>query len=108
MKIKKNGKTITLSESDMKRIVKKLLRESVDNKTVVIECIKENTTLKDLADLPESCVAMIAEEDVMKALECATSIDARTLQIIQSKIVPISTCVAGKMKGGNTPMDEKY
>lgn len=108
MRIKKNGKTITLSESDMKRIVKKLLRESVDPEMVVIECIKENTSLTDLANLPESCVTMIVEKDVMKSLECATSIDAKTLKIIQSKIVPISTCVAGKMKGGDSPMDEKY
>ena len=91
----------------MRRIVKKLLRESVDPETVVIDCIKENTTLTDLAELPESCVAMIAEKDITKSLECAMAIDPKTLKIIQSKIVPISTCVAGKMKG-DSPMDEKY
>lgn len=40
MKIRKNGQTITLSESDMKRIVKKLLREEVDPKENLINCCK--------------------------------------------------------------------
>ena len=42
MKIRKNGKTINLSESDMKRIVKKLLKEQVANENIVIACITEN------------------------------------------------------------------
>ena len=40
MKIRKNGQTINLSESDMKRIVKKLLREGTDPKENLIECCK--------------------------------------------------------------------
>ena len=40
MKIRKNGQTINLSESDMKRILKKLLREGTDPKENLIECCK--------------------------------------------------------------------
>lgn len=40
MKIRKNGQTITLSESDMKRIVKKLLREEADPKEDLVVCCK--------------------------------------------------------------------
>jgi len=38
MKIRKNGKTITLSESDMKRIVNKLLKEESDPKEDLVKC----------------------------------------------------------------------
>jgi hypothetical protein len=51
MKIRKNGKTITLSESDMKRIVKKLLRES-DPKNDLIDCC-DKAGIKP----PMSCVS---------------------------------------------------
>jgi len=101
MKIRKNGKTITLSESDMRIIVKKLLRESVDPETAVLDCIKENTTLTDLTEIPEACVTMIVDKDVTKALECGTSMNPKTAKIILSKIEPISRCVAGKMGGSD-------
>ena len=41
MKIRKNGKTITLSESDMKRIVNKLLKEESDPKEVLVKCCED-------------------------------------------------------------------
>ena len=41
MKIRKNGKTITLSESDMKRIVNKLLKEESDPKEDLVKCCKD-------------------------------------------------------------------
>lgn len=103
MRIRKNGKTITLSESDMRRIVKKLLKESEDPKTVVENCIKENTTLQDIASLPEACVDMIVNNDMTKALECGMSMDSKTVKVIISKIEPISKCVSKKM-GGNGPV----
>jgi hypothetical protein len=48
MKIKKNGKVITLTESDLKRIVRKVISEGPDPEEIVIACITENTTLEDL------------------------------------------------------------
>ena len=40
MKIKKNGKVINLTESDLKRIVKRVLKENTQSEEdVVIECI---------------------------------------------------------------------
>lgn len=106
MKIKKNGKIITLTESDLKRIVKKLINEveNPDPEEIVIACITENTTLEDLTSLPEACVQMVIKKDVSKALECGMSMDSKTAEIIVKKIGPISTCVANKMKGGNTPV----
>ena len=60
MKIRKNGKTINLSESDMKRIVKKLLKEQVDNsKNDLLDCCK--TAGIDGSKL-KGCVAMNAEQ----------------------------------------------
>jgi hypothetical protein len=104
LKIKKNGKVITLTESDLKRIVRKVISEGPDPEEIVIACITENTTLEDLDSLPEACVQMVIKKDISKALECGMSMDSNTADIIVKKIGPISTCVANKMKGGNTPV----
>ena len=48
MKIKKNGKVVNLTESDLRRITKRFLNENDDPKSFVIDCIMENTTLKDI------------------------------------------------------------
>jgi|LauGreDrversion4_2_1035121.scaffolds.fasta_scaffold26905_3 hypothetical protein len=104
MKIRKNGKVITLTESELKRIVKRTLNENVDPEEIVIACITENTTLDDLSSLPEACVQMVIKKDVTKALECGMAIDQDTAMLIVKKIDPISKCVANKMKGGNTPV----
>jgi hypothetical protein len=47
---------------------------------------------------------MVIKKDISKALECGMSMDSNTADIIVKKIGPISTCVANKMKGGNTPV----
>jgi hypothetical protein len=57
MKIRKNGKTITLSETDMKRIVKKLLKENEDPKNDLVVCCSE-AGIKP----PASCLSGDAEE----------------------------------------------
>ena len=106
MKIRKNGKVVTLSESDLNRIVKRYLNENEDPKQIVIDCIMENTSLKDITNLPESCIKMITEKDYTKALECGMEMDERDAKMIISKIVPISKCVMKKI-GGSGPMDEK-
>jgi len=103
MKIRKNGKVVTLSESDLNRIVKRYLNENEDPKQIVIDCIMENTSLKDITNLPESCIKMITEKDYTKALECGMEMDERDAKMIISKIVPISKCVTNKM-GKPVPM----
>lgn len=105
MKIKKNGKVITLTESDLKKIVKtNRLMEQKNPEEIVISCITSNTSLDDLKSLPEACVQMVIKKDITKAFECGMSIDADMAAMIVKKIEPISKCVANKMKGGNTPM----
>ena len=106
MKIRKNGKVITLSESDLRRIVKRVINENKDPKQIVIDCIIDNTSLTDITNLPEACIKMITDQDVTKALECGMSMDADSIQLILRKIEPISKCVSKKMSG-SSPMDEK-
>lgn len=60
MKIKKNGKVITLSESDLKRIVGVVLKEENDPKKDLEQCCKD-AGIK----APTSCVA----GDVEKCME---------------------------------------
>ena len=50
MKIKKNGKVITLTENDLKRIVKKTLNEQSVGKEVVDGLFDKITQLKDMYD----------------------------------------------------------
>ena len=50
MRIKKNGKVITLTESDLKRIVKKTLNEQSVGKEVVDGLFDKITQLKDMYD----------------------------------------------------------
>lgn len=57
MKIKKNGKVITLSESDLKRIVGVVLREENDPKKDLEQCCKD-AGIK----APRSCVSGDATE----------------------------------------------
>ena len=106
MKIKKNGKVIRLTESDLRRITKRYLNENEDPKQIVIDCIMENTSLKDITNLPESCIKMITEKDYTKALECGMGMDESDAKMIISKIEPIGKCVMKKI-GGSGPMDEK-
>ena len=106
MKIRKNGKVITLSESDLRRIVKRVMNENEDPKQIVIDCIMENTSLKDITNLPEACIKMITEKDYTKALECGMGMDESDAKMIISKIEPIGKCVMKKI-GGSGPMDEK-
>ena len=97
MKIKKNGKVIRLTESDLRRIAKRFLNENEDPKKIVIDCIMENTSLKDVTNLPEACIKMIMEKDYTKALECGMEMDESDAKMIIKKIEPISKCVMGKM-----------
>ena len=98
MKIKKNGKVVNLTESDLRRITKRFLNENDDPKSIVIGCIIENTAIKDLKSIPEYCVKMIMEKDITMALQCGMEMDYEDAKLIIDKIEPISKCVMGKMK----------
>ena len=103
MKIRKNGKVIRLSESDLRRIAKRFLNENEDPKQIVIDCIMENTSLKDVTNLPESCIKMVTENDLSKGMKCMLAMDTEDYKVIASKIEPISKCVTNKM-GKPRPM----
>lgn len=64
MRIKKNGKTITLSESDMKRIVNKLLKEESDPKEDLVKCCKD-AGIK----VPMSCTSGVFAECIKEVGE---------------------------------------
>lgn len=107
MKIRKNGKVVNLTESDLRRITKRFLNEGRDPQQIIIDCIMENTTLKDISSVPESCVKMITEKDPMKGFDCMMSMDSDDAKLIISKIEPIGNCVKKKMSDDSYPMDEK-
>ncbi len=62
MKIKKNGKVVTLSESDLNRIVKKYLNEEEELQLELLLCFADvlDVTYSDLAKLP-NCVKVATE-----------------------------------------------
>jgi hypothetical protein len=98
MKIKKNGVVINLTESDLKKIVRRgRLMEQTNPKDIVISCIIENTSLSDIKNLPEACVKMVVEKDLTKAFECGMSVDENVANMLVKKIEPISKCVFNKM-----------
>ena len=102
MKIRKNGKVINLTESDLRRITKRFLNEGSDPQQIIIDCIMENTSLKDVTNLPEACIKMITEKDATKGLECGMEMDYDDVKLIVSKIEPISKCVMNKMVGSSS------
>ena len=54
MKIKKNGKTINLTESDIKILSKRILKEGVtfyEKKTIEVACPSPNTLYKQKGDM---------------------------------------------------------
>lgn len=77
---------------------KRVLNEQTgdDLQKIVMGCIMENTTLEDIASIPAECIELIIKQDPTKALECGMAMDYEDLQIILSKLEPISLCVAEK------------
>jgi len=82
---------------------KRVLNEqNVDEmQEIVMSCIMENTSLSDIATIPPACIEMVMKQDPTKALECGMAMDYEDLQIILSKLEPISKCVMEK-----TEMDD--
>ena len=61
-----------------------------------MDCIMDNTTLSDISSIPPACIEMVMKQDPTKALECGMAMDYEDLQIILSKLEPISKCVMEK------------
>jgi len=93
-------KVIKLKESDIKKIVKRVLKESDvidDLETHVLECVGEHCDIQDITSIPQSCIKMIVDKDVTLAYNCMMEMDSDTVQMILGKIGPISSCVANKV-----------
>ena len=84
-----------------------LNEENIDEiQEIVMGCIMENTSLTDIASIPPSCIEMVMKQDPTKALECGMAMDYDDLQLILSKLEPISKCVLEKTSNSaNFPMD---
>ena len=95
-------KVIKLKESDIKRIVKRVLKEQSGDiggtnlEEIVMNCIMENCSLKDISSVPQACIKMIVDKDLAQSYACMMEMDSDSVQMILSKIEPISKCVAKK------------
>ena len=101
MRNRKNGKVVRLTESDLRRIVKRVMNENKDLRQIVIDCIIENTSLEDVENIPEACIKMITDKDFISGLECGMNMDAGDIDLIRRKLEPISKCVSKKMSGSS-------
>ena len=95
------SKIIKLKESDIKKIVKRVLKEQGDIRgtnleEIVMNCIMENCSLKDISSVPQACIKMIVDKDITQSFACMSEMDSDSVQMILSKIEPISKCVAKK------------
>ena len=69
---------IRLTERDLTRIVRRVIKEqSNDVEAVVLECVMENTTLKDLQTIPADCVTLLSG-DMTKMFACMGKMDSNT------------------------------
>ena len=91
----------TLLESTMGNVKPLINEQSDDVQAVVLECVMENTTLKDLQTIPADCVTLLSG-DMTKMFACMSKMDSNTFNTIKSKIVPITKCVTTKMGGGSS------
>jgi len=76
---------IRLTERDLTRIVRRVIKEqSNDVEAVVLECVMENTTLKDLQTIPADCVTLLSG-DMTKMFACMGKMDSNTFNTIKNK-----------------------
>jgi len=94
-------KIIKLTESDLSRIVKKILNEQITLKDAVLQCAIENGTEEDLNSLSEECIELFSG-DMTKMIPCGKTLNSETWKLIRSKIGPITKCVKEKMKTTST------
>ena len=102
MKIKKDGKVITLSESDLRRIVKRVLNEQTGIPTKCLDCVTKalgEKYTKKATKIAEMLMKMETPElsDIVELLDGVELMDAWT---IGPKLLQCSAC----MKGGNPVM----
>lgn len=88
MKIRKNGKVITLSESDLRRIVKRVINEGSDNP---VEACFKNSSIK----MPAACNNFLADGQS----ECVKKLEEMITLSNAKEIVSIVECVTKKMGG---------
>jgi hypothetical protein len=100
MKIKKNGKIISLSESDLKRITMKLLKEQDANESMdtkgepkedLAQCCKDAGI-----DAPKYCI----QGDPGKCMEELAKMVSSDPLGMGLKVVTALSCVKEKSKGG--------
>jgi len=63
---------------------------------IVMGCIMENCSLTDISSVPQACIKMIVDKDITQSFACMSEMDSDSVQMILSKIEPISRCVAKK------------
>jgi|688.fasta_scaffold485215_2 hypothetical protein len=103
---------VRLTESDMVRLIKKVLQEQMQQKPedMVIECFTENMTLRDATKIPTSCMTIGLKvitskrppnpiTDGQEFLSCANDL-ARLVQKDPSyaieKITSVAQCIIKK------------
>jgi len=82
MRIRKNGKTITLSESDMKRIINKLLKEESEPKEDLVKCCIEakikppmSCTSGDISNCIKEVGEMILKDPMGEGMKAITALN---------------------------------
>jgi ethanolamine ammonia-lyase small subunit len=95
-------KIIRLTEQDLARIVRRVIKEVNDGdpEQVIIDCIKENTTLKELSTIPDSCIKLFKDKDMTQVGACKNDMGPENYELIKTKTMPITICVGKKMLGG--------
>jgi hypothetical protein len=94
MKIRKNGKTITLSESDMRRITKIVMKEQMEND----DCLK-NLQSK-VKDLPPSCLA--SDTQMLCYTELLQKNTSAAKEFAECVGLDITKTIEDIFKGGNS------
>lgn len=94
-------KIIKLTESDLNRIVKRIINEQMTLRNAVTQCAMENGTAEDLDSLSDECIELFSG-DMSKMIACGKTINAETWKLLKSKIGPITKCAKAKMKQTTT------
>ena len=92
MKIRKNGKVITLTESDLKRIVRTVINENADPKEDLVKCC-ENAGIKP----PMDCVS----GDVQKCITAVSEMVMKDPIGVGTKAITALNCLKDK---ANSPV----
>lgn len=110
-------KVVRLTESDLNRIVKKVLREQTQPQTpdkAVMDCFMSVMSLKDMTKIPQSCmkvgIKVMTEKtppDFVTGMACATELSkviAKDPMYAMGKLMEVGQCLMGKAAGGQSPV----